>query len=106
MVDPTDHFAHADRSISYANFYQFDEAAWRRYNDNAFAYHNRLTDSAYRALFETSGLTLKEATFIEDPRTRAAVENELALAPPFDEMDPADLSRRELWYFAVNESTE
>lgn len=54
-VDPSDHFAHDDGTISFVNFLQYEEAEWSKYNDNQFAYHNRLRVDAYEQIYREAG---------------------------------------------------
>jgi SAM-dependent methyltransferase len=49
QVDPSDHFAHGDRSISAVNFLQFSQTEFSKYN-TAFLYQNRLRAPTYRQL--------------------------------------------------------
>lgn len=51
-VDPSDHFAHSDPSITAINFLRFSQAEWDRLSDNTFSYHNRLRVNQYYELFE------------------------------------------------------
>ena len=50
-IDLSDHFAHDDPSISFVNFLRYSESEWRTYNDNQFAYHNRLREPEYRRIY-------------------------------------------------------
>lgn len=54
-IDPSDHFAHDDQSISFVNFLQFEEIDWAKYNDNQFAYHNRLRVDDYEKIYREAG---------------------------------------------------
>jgi hypothetical protein len=54
-IDPSDHFAHDDPSIGFLNFLQYEEADWAKYNDNQFAYHNRLRVDAYEKIYRDAG---------------------------------------------------
>ncbi len=68
-IDPSDHFSHADPSISYINFLQFSEAEWDFYAGNQFAYHNRSRASDYRRVFEEGGQTLVQFDEVIDERS-------------------------------------
>jgi len=103
LVDPTDHFAHGDPSIPHVHFLRFDEKEWRKYNDNPFAFHNRLFDSDYRRLFETSGFQLKEGTYLLDERSLDALKAGFPLAPEFRNRKPKELCRRHLCYLGFPE---
>lgn len=54
-VDHSDHFSHADRSLSPINFLQFNDADWYRYAGNRFAYVNRLREDDYSQIFRDCG---------------------------------------------------
>ena len=100
-VDPSDHFAHNDRSISRINFLQFEEPEWRRYYDNRYSYLNRCHDSDYRRLFEDASYRLIDCSFEVDARASELLRNEFPLASPFREKSFEDLSRGNLTYVAA-----
>jgi Methyltransferase domain len=50
-IDLSDHFAHDDPSVSFINFLGFEEKEWATYNDNQFAYQNRLRLPDYERLY-------------------------------------------------------
>ena len=53
LIDMSDHFAHADRSITNINFLQFEDCAFAQYN-SSFLYQNRLrADDWHKALLDT-----------------------------------------------------
>jgi hypothetical protein len=54
-IDLSDHFAHDDPSISFVNFLRYEEPEWSVYNDNQFAYHNRLREPDYERLYREAG---------------------------------------------------
>lgn len=58
VVDPSDHFAHEDESLTAVNFLQFSEREWARIAGNKFMYHNRLRAHEYVELFERAGVRL------------------------------------------------
>ncbi len=71
IIDPSDHFAHDDASITAINFLQFSEREWQRLAGNKFMYHNRLRAFEYRQLFEQAGariLHYKDA--VDEPSLR------------------------------------
>jgi SAM-dependent methyltransferase len=57
LIDPSDHFAHKDGSISGVNFLQFSEHDFARYN-TCFLYQNRLRAPTYRKLVEEAGFEI------------------------------------------------
>ena len=52
-IDYSDHFAHADNTISLINFLQFSEAQWNKLAGNRYMYMNRLRQDDYCELFHT-----------------------------------------------------
>jgi len=58
-IDYSDHWSHADRSISPWHFLRFDDDEWRRWNP-PMHYQNRLRHSDYRRLFEGAGFKVVE----------------------------------------------
>jgi len=54
-IDYSDHFSHADRSISAINFLQYSDATWERYAGNRYMYMNRLRHDDYLQLFQSVG---------------------------------------------------
>jgi len=83
-IDPSDHFAHVDGSISFVNFLQFEEEEWKRYNDNQFAYHNRLRVSDYEALYRrVDHRMLKWSTSLNERGMKEIESGALPLASPY-----------------------
>jgi hypothetical protein len=99
LIDPTDHLAHGDSSITYVNFLRFTTDEWAHYNENPFCYQNRLFDSDYRGVFADAGLTITEATSLSDERSLKALQDGFSLAAEFQARDPKDLAKRDLCYF-------
>jgi len=54
QIDYSDHFSHADQSITPYNFLQFSETGWRSYNPPN-QYQNRRRHSDYRRMFREAG---------------------------------------------------
>lgn len=54
-IDPSDHFAHSDRSILPINFLQYSENEWSRLAGNQFGYHNRMRASDFADLYSECG---------------------------------------------------
>ncbi len=102
VVDPTDHFAHTDPAITNVNFLQFDDETWATYNDNQFAYHNRLRASDYRRLFEGSPLRIVETMSEIDPRAIQALRDGFPLAESFRGKRHEDLCRYRLVCIAIS----
>lgn len=69
IVDPSDHFSHADQSICTVNFLQYDEKQWQKLAGNKFAYHNRLRVYDYLELFDDVGLKIRDQRRYVDARS-------------------------------------
>jgi hypothetical protein len=54
-IDLSDHFFQVDKSINMVNFLRYDEKQWSKYNDNQFAYHNRLRPPDYEGIYRDAG---------------------------------------------------
>ena len=67
-IDLSDHFAHDDPSISFVNFLRFEEKEWSGYNDNQFAYHNRLREPDFERLYKEAGHDVLEWRTWRDSR--------------------------------------
>ena len=106
VVDPTDHFSHADAEISRINFLRFEDSEWSKYNDNVFAYQNRLRDSQYRSIFANSPLDMVECRSEIDEESRNVIAQGFPLAGQFRQLDVDDLCRYRLIYIARNAATE
>lgn len=57
LIDLSDHFAHADPSITSINFLQFSEQQFARYN-TIFCYQNRLRPRAYEQMVKDQGFKI------------------------------------------------
>jgi len=99
-VDPSDHFAHCDRNISSVNFVRFESDEWSRYNDNPFAYHNRLREPDFRRMIAACGFGLVEANSRVDMQALNALLSGLPVASCFIRYSHDDLCRYDLDYVA------
>ncbi|MEM7569463.1 MAG: class I SAM-dependent methyltransferase [Pseudomonadota bacterium] len=84
VVDESDHFEHADHSISRVHFLTMSSAAWG-FANWAYDYQNRLRHHQFNPLFESAGYTVLDETAVVHEDTRDAVPT-LDLKPPFDAM--------------------
>lgn len=91
-IDPSDHFAHDDPSISRINFLRFTEAEWNKWAGNRFMYHNRLRASDYVRLFEDSGANILKQERSVDARSKADLDNGFPLHDPFKGIDKTELA--------------
>jgi len=90
-IDPSDHFAHEDRSIGLIHFLRYEQAEWSRYNDNQFAYHNRLRRDDYDRLYAEAGHTIFHRRPFVDDASLEALRNGFPLAAPYQGQDPENL---------------
>jgi len=96
VIDPSDHFAHDDTSITAINFLQFDDRAWQRLAGNRFMFHNRLRSCEYLALFARAGVrVVRQAETVDEPSLRA-LKNGFPLHAQFKHMSPEALAVRSL----------
>lgn len=54
LIDPSDHFAHTDLSISPINFLKYSNDEFEKYN-NRYIYQNRLRNREFKELFQAAG---------------------------------------------------
>jgi SAM-dependent methyltransferase len=99
-VDPSDHFAHHDATITRINFLQFTQPDWDRYAGNRLAYHNRLRDPDFRQLLRDSGLDLIDHQFQVDERGLKALHQGFPLAQAYRKIPFEVLCRERLQYVA------
>jgi hypothetical protein len=100
FIDPSDHFAHADRSISAINFLRYSEPQWQHLAGNEFAYCNRLRASDFVALGAELGFReLRRETTI-DAGARQLIGRGFEVDPGFAHYSVDDLcttSLRVMW---------
>ncbi len=75
FIDPSDHFAHSDDSISAVNFLKFSELQWKLIGGNRFMYHNRMRAQDYSGLFQNIGLETVKEDEVKDPRSLEQLQN-------------------------------
>lgn len=92
-IDPSDHFAHSDPGISRVNFLRFGDREWDRLAGHFLAYHNRLRQSDFAALFRAAGFEFVSYDAPVDPRSLDDIRGGLPLAPEFRGIDPEELCR-------------
>ena len=82
-VDFSDHFAHADPSLSLVNFLQFSEDEWAWWAGNRYAYHNRLRVDEFAAVVERAGAAVLAIEPAIDARSLDALRQGHRLDPRF-----------------------
>jgi SAM-dependent methyltransferase len=92
LIDLSDHYSHADASISAVNFLQFDDAKWARLAGNKFAYVNRLRGYEHVELFEQAGVQIVGHRQTLDQRSLETLRNGFELAARYRNVDPEQLA--------------
>jgi SAM-dependent methyltransferase len=92
VIDPSDHFAHDDASITAINFLQFSEAEWHKLAGNKFMYHNRLRAFEYLELFEQAGVKILRQSQAIDNQSLAMLRNGFKLDSRFQKIVHEELA--------------
>ncbi|GAA0585933.1 hypothetical protein GCM10010172_83980 [Paractinoplanes ferrugineus] len=100
LIDPSDHFAHQDASITRINFLRFSEREWQRLGGNEFSYCNRLRAPDLEQLFTDAGFAIERRLRTVDERSVAAVNRGFPIHPDYHGFDPDDLCTTELEIYA------
>ncbi len=74
-IDYSDHFSHADKSISAVNFLQFSDEEWERLAGNRYMYMNRLRHDDYLDLFQSVGQQILDTHPVIDRRSQQLVRS-------------------------------
>jgi SAM-dependent methyltransferase len=91
-IDPSDHFAHEDPSISFVNFLQYSDSEWDKLAGNSFAYHNRLRASDYGEIYRRAGHEVLMWDGSIQPQSLGALESGLPVASKFQGRSMTDLA--------------
>jgi len=91
-IDPSDHFAHDDDTITRINFLQFADSEWKALAGNRFMYHNRLRAPDYVRLFEESGMRILREERSVDERSKAALRSGFLVDARFSGLTDDDLA--------------
>lgn len=87
FIDMSDHFAHADNSITIYNYLKYTEAKWLRM-DNSVQPQNRMRINQYRNLYKDNGLHIIEESL--RPGDAKALES-VVLAEPYKSFKKEDV---------------
>ena len=91
-IDPSDHFAHQDPSITRANFLRFSDSQWSRYG-SGLAYHNRLRAAEHVRLLIEAGFRVLLIRESRNTAIRDAIESgTLPVDARFRAYDPEALA--------------
>ncbi len=82
-IDLSDHFSHADPSISKINFLKFSSEQWRSIDNDRFGYQNRLRADDYAEIYKKAGQRILKWIDVVDPIALGAVTNGFPLAPEY-----------------------
>lgn len=100
LIDPSDHFAHQDTSITRINFLRFSSREWRRVGGNEYSYCNRLRAPQLEQAFTAAGFHIEHTDRTVDEPSREALGAGFPLHPDFARFSPAELATTELVVYA------
>lgn len=103
FVDLSDHFSHADASISPVNFLRFEEKEWGRLAGNRFAYHNRLRLDDYERILAKSPFRVVDIRRDIDAEAAEVLQAGFQIASPFRGRSVETLACRTLEILAFRE---
>jgi len=92
IIDPSDHFAHHDYSISSINFLQYGEEEWHNIAGNRFFYLNRLRAYEYYELFERYGIKILHTVELLDEKAVGLLQKGFPLDSRFSGHTPEELA--------------
>ena len=95
-IDMSDHCYHVDKSINQINFLRYSDAEWSKYNDNQFAYHNRLRSVDYLKIYEQAGHEILKRTDFVDEASIKDIEQGFPLDAKYRGLDARTLSTVEM----------
>ncbi len=75
FIDPSDHFAHSDETISFINFLQYTERQWNMFSGNRFMYHNRMRAIEYESIISKLGLKTIHEEKVVDSKSLSLLKN-------------------------------
>jgi hypothetical protein len=87
QVDMSDHFAHSDPTLSMIHFLRYSGQEYAKYNDNQFAYCNRLRADAYDGIYERAGHNIIGREPHINAQCRASLDAGFPLAAEFAGID-------------------
>ena len=90
-IDMSDHWEHADKSISRLNFLKYDGALWKLAGINRQNFQNRLRRYEYLALFRRHGFEVLSATGEASPAACEALQTQ-SLCPRYVDVNHAELA--------------
>jgi hypothetical protein len=103
LIDPSDHFAHQDRSITNINFLKYSNNVWNLIAGNDFAYCNRLRFSSYSKLFKKYNFKIIFEEKVVDERSLIELQKGFKFHTMFDNYSLSELSTIEYNIIAINQ---
>lgn len=96
FIDMSDHFAHADYSITIYNYLKYSESQWKRI-DNSVQPQNRLRINQYRNIYKKIGLSIIK----EEIRPGDIGElNKVSLSEPFSSFSKIDNAASHVYFLS------
>jgi SAM-dependent methyltransferase len=92
-VDHTDHFSHADATLSPVHFLQYSDEEWKQYGRSRYAYVNRLREDDYASLFTECDQEVRATNSQSDTTVEAAIRRGFSVDTRFCDKTPEILSR-------------
>jgi SAM-dependent methyltransferase len=97
-VNPGDHFAHADRSITGSNFLRYSEKEWKWYGGSGLSFHNRLRCVQHRDILRAAGFVIHSDRVRIDQRAFEAIRaGSIPIHPDFLGYTPEELAADYTW---------
>lgn len=96
FVDPSDHFAHSDPSISNIHFLKFGDRTWQTIAGNEFAYCNRLRAPELTQLLTAPGFEVLREELTIDDRSLSDLRAGFRVNPRFASFTHEELATVEL----------
>jgi hypothetical protein len=91
-IDPSDHFAHEDQSISLINFLRFEDREWKHFHDNQYAWHNRMRKDDYDRLYAEVDHQMFRVEYTIDARSLLLLQQGFPVSTAFRDRAPEILA--------------
>lgn len=92
LIDPSDHFAHTDSSITRVNFLKYSDQTWNLLAGNQFAYCNRLQASDYAEMFRAANMKVLHWESTVDTRSLELLRRGFRVHSNFTNKSAEDLA--------------
>jgi SAM-dependent methyltransferase len=90
-IDLSDHYSHADPSISKINFLRFSSEQWRSIDNDRFGYQNRLRADDYAEIYREAGQRILKWIDGVDPIALEGIRKGFPLAPEYQSVEASRL---------------